>query len=93
VTWLRLHLARARRRLTAALCYCDIHDLPAGFHRVTPAELTPGIPTWDVACRWCCRRFPAHSDNHAELLAVVERAMASHRYTERRLPARDRRPS
>jgi hypothetical protein len=93
VTWLRLHLARARRRLTAALCHLDIHDLPAGFQRVDPAELAPGVPTWDVGCRWCCRRFPAHSDNHAELTAIVERAMERHRYTQARRPPRDRRPS
>ena len=93
MTWLRLRLSRVRRRLTAALCYLDYHHLPAGFRGVDPAELAPGVPTWDVGCRWCCRRFPAHSESHAELAAIVERAMESHRVRQRRLPERDRRPS
>lgn len=105
MTWLRLlRLARrARRLLAAAMCGCDIHDLPEGFTRVAPAEPMPSLPisygdgpVWDVGCRWCYRRFTAIADaRHAPLVAGLKRGMRRHRAAnDLRAPrGADRRPS
>jgi hypothetical protein len=88
---LRALLREALRLLAAALCRLDIHDLPAGYHRVGPDEADYGRPIWDVPCRGCRVLFAAQTDvPHPELENRVERAMWRHRAGR---PVRDRRPS
>ncbi len=73
-------LARARRALAALLCDCDVHDLPAGFHRVGPDECDYSRPIVDIRCRWCAVLFAAQTDDpDPELENRVEREMARHR--------------